>query len=123
LGDNKEVKKEYKYRCRHCGYEWVSDMGVYQFCPNPDKECLEVVQAYDFPKSESVDKVKTSAFNDNYKFEEKYKNDPMGWKRAGYVNRSADWNPKTKRYEWGGDPRKALTRKGRERATRRDLNL
>jgi hypothetical protein len=118
-----EDKKPFKYRCRICGHEWASDSGVYQFCPNfvKGEECVTLCTAYDFPRHESVDVIK--ARPDNHNFEEKYRGDPLGWKRAGYVNRSADWNPKTKRYEWGGDPRKALTKKGRERPTRKDLNL
>lgn len=112
-------KDAFRYKCKKCEHKWNSDVGAIQFCP----KCDRITNAYEFPRHESPEYVKSKAFDDNYKFEEKYKNDPLGWKRAGYVQRSAEWNPAKRRYEWGGNPYKALTSRGRQRATRRDLNI
>jgi hypothetical protein len=104
----------YGYKCRICKNEWESDIGAIQFC-----KCGRLVTADRQPiNNHDIPKV---SYADNKNFEKKYKNDPMGWKRAGYVSKSADWNPKTRQYESGGSAYRALTSKGRSRPLRSDF--
>lgn len=105
----------YKYRCKKCDREWESEIGALQMC----EKCERICEAYEQPKRDDDIYVNTRIFADN---KHDYSNDPMGWKRAGYVSKTASWNSKLRRYEVHGDPRKALTRRGKSRATRSDLN-
>lgn len=125
--------RKYYYRCYSCKTKWESENGAFEICPNKEIcGVTQIVKAHkqegdgfttdeEYAKREESGKIWKRITADNYDFDKKYKDDPYGWKRAGYVKKGSKWNQQMMRYELFGSPEDALTNKGRRRPNRQDI--